>query len=33
MSLYDKIVNKEESIALVGLGNVGMPISVAFEKK
>lgn len=33
MSLYDKIVNKEESIALVGLGYVGMPIAVAFAKK
>lgn len=33
MSLYDKIVNKEESISLVGLGYVGMPIAVAFAKK
>ncbi len=33
MSLYDKIVNGEEQIALVGLGYVGMPIAVAFAKK
>ncbi len=32
MSLYEKIVNKEEKIALVGLGYVGMPIAVAFAK-
>lgn len=29
MSLYEKIVNREEKIALVGLGYVGMPIAVA----
>ena len=33
MSLYEKIVAGEESIALVGLGYVGMPIAVAFAKK
>lgn len=33
MSLYRKIVAKEESISLVGLGYVGMPIAVAFSKK
>ncbi len=33
MSLYEKIKNKEESISLVGLGYVGMPIAVAFAKK
>lgn len=33
MSLYEKIVNREERIALVGLGYVGMPIAVAFAKK
>ena len=33
MSLYEKIVNKEEKIAIVGLGYVGMPIAVAFAKK
>ena len=32
MSLYEKIVNKEEAISLVGLGYVGMPIAVAFSK-
>lgn len=33
MSLYQKIVNREESVSLVGLGYVGMPIAVAFAKK
>lgn len=33
MTLYDKIVRKEEKIAVVGLGYVGMPIAVAFAKK
>ncbi len=33
MSLYEKIVNREEKVALVGLGYVGMPIAVAFAKK
>lgn len=33
MSMYDKISKGEESIALVGLGYVGMPIAVAFDKK
>ncbi len=33
MSLYEKIVEGKEKIALVGLGYVGMPIAVAFAKK
>ena len=33
MSLYEKIVSKQENLALVGLGYVGMPIAVAFAKK
>ena len=33
MSLYQKLVNKEESLSLVGLGYVGMPIAVEFAKK
>lgn len=33
MSLYSKILNKEEKVSLVGLGYVGMPIAVAFAKK
>ena len=33
MDLYEKIVNGEEKVALVGLGYVGMPIAVAFAKK
>ena len=33
MSLYKKILNKEEKISLIGLGYVGMPLAVAFAKK
>lgn len=33
MSLYEKLKNREEKLALVGLGYVGMPIAVAFAKK
>ena len=33
MDLFEKIVNKEEKISLVGLGYVGMPIAVAFASK
>ena len=32
-SLYEKLVSKEEKLALIGLGYVGMPIAVAFSKK
>ncbi|MBQ8538700.1 MAG: nucleotide sugar dehydrogenase [Ruminococcus sp.] len=32
-SLYEKLLNKEEKLSLVGLGYVGMPIAVAFAKK
>ncbi|MGD9678804.1 MAG: nucleotide sugar dehydrogenase [Vulcanibacillus sp.] len=33
MNLYNKILNKEEKISLIGLGYVGMPIAVSFAKK
>lgn len=33
MNLYEKLVNGEEKLSLVGLGYVGMPIAVAFAKK
>ena len=33
MSIYEKLMEKEENLALVGLGYVGMPIAVAFAKK
>ncbi len=33
MSLYQKIINREECVSLLGLGYVGMPIAVAFAKK
>ena len=32
MKLYERIINGEEKIALVGLGYVGMPIAVEFSK-
>lgn len=32
-SIYEKLMEKEENLALVGLGYVGMPIAVAFAKK
>ncbi|MCM1060399.1 MAG: nucleotide sugar dehydrogenase [Eubacterium sp.] len=33
MSLYEKLIKKEEKLSLIGLGYVGMPIAVAFAKK
>ena len=33
MKLYDQLVARTESLALVGLGYVGMPIALAFAKK
>ena len=33
MTLYEKVIKKEEKISLVGLGYVGMPIAVAFANK
>ena len=33
MNLYEKLVSGEEKLSLVGLGYVGMPIAVAFDKK
>ncbi|SMC39465.1 nucleotide sugar dehydrogenase [Sporomusa malonica] len=33
MSLYEKIVNRDEKISIIGLGYVGMPIAVSFAKK
>ena len=32
-SVYEKLINKEVSLAVVGLGYVGMPIAVAFAEK
>ena len=32
MDLYEKLLNGEEKLSLVGLGYVGMPIAVAFSK-
>lgn len=33
MSVYENLLTKKDSLALVGLGYVGMPIAVAFAKK
>lgn len=33
MSLYERICDRVEKIAIVGLGYVGMPLAVAFSKK
>ncbi len=33
MKLYEKLVNREEKLSLVGLGYVGMPIAYAFAKR
>lgn len=33
MSLYKKLINKEEALSVIGLGYVGMPIAVAFANK
>lgn len=33
MSIYEDLLNKKESLSLVGLGYVGMPLAVGFAKK
>ena len=33
MTLYEKLIKKEEKLSLIGLGYVGMPIAVAFANK
>ena len=33
MTLYEKLINHDEKLAVVGLGYVGMPIAIAFAKK
>ena len=33
MSIYNKIIKKEATIAVIGLGYVGLPIALAFAKK
>lgn len=32
-NLYQKLINREEKLSLIGLGYVGMPIAVAFAQK
>lgn len=33
MSLYKKLIDRKEQLAVIGMGYVGMPIAVAFAKK
>ena len=33
MNIYDKLVNKEATLAVIGLGYVGLPIALEFAKK
>lgn len=33
MNIYDKIIKKQSSVAVIGLGYVGLPIALAFAKK
>ena len=33
MDLYEKLLNKQEKLSVVGLGYVGLPIALAFAKK
>jgi len=33
MNLYEQLINGQQSLSLIGLGYVGMPIAVAFAKK
>ena len=33
MNLFNEILKKNEKVAVIGLGYVGMPIAVAFAKK
>lgn len=33
MNLYERLINKKEKISLIGLGYVGLPIAVSFDKK
>ena len=31
--MYDKLINKQAKLAVIGLGYVGLPIALAFAKK
>lgn len=33
MNLYEKLINRQEKLSLIGLGYVGMPIAVAFAER
>ena len=32
MNVYNELVNKEEKLAVIGLGYVGLPIALEFAK-
>ena len=32
MKIYDKLISKDEKLAVVGLGYVGLPIALEFAK-
>ena len=32
-SIYEKLINRQGKLAVIGLGYVGMPIAVAFAEK
>ena len=33
MTLYEKILSRNETLSLIGLGYVGLPIAVEFAKR
>ena len=33
MAIYDKLVSKEATLAVIGLGYVGLPIALEFARK
>ena len=33
MSLFNKIVNRQEKMSVIGLGYVGLPLAIEFAKK
>jgi len=33
MSMIEKLIKKQETLAVIGLGYVGLPIALAFAKK
>lgn len=33
MNTFEKLVNKDTALSVIGMGYVGMPLAVAFSKK